>query len=265
MGRAHRRPRYPLPWRTVASIAWDALLVRDGVPRRSFRADACAFVARLRPPLHVYGAEHVPQRGPVLLTINHFARPGFQAYWLALAVSATVPVDVYWSMTAAWTYPDWLRAHTLTPATRWFFRRLARLYAFTTVPPMPPHPRDTVARAAAVRRVLAYARHTPRPVVALAPEGADASGGRLAVPPSGVGRFALHLAARGLIVAPVGGYEREGVFCLRFGPPYALAVPAGLSAAARDARASRIVMRHIAALLPVELRGAYAEPEEDDR
>jgi hypothetical protein len=243
-------------------MAWAALLARGAARRRSFRADARTFVAGLRPPLRVVGAAHVPQRGPAVLTINHYARPGFQACWLALAASATVPVDVYWGMTAAWTYPDWLRAHTLTPLTRWLFRRLAQVYGFTTMPPMPPDPRDAVARAAAVRRVLAYARATPRPVVGLAPEGGDAPGGVLATPPSGVGRFMLHLAARGLPLAPVGGYESDGAFCLHFGPSYRLRLPPGLSADERDARASQIVMQQIAALLPAQLRGAYAGRKE---
>lgn len=246
-------------------MAWAAVAGSGGARRRSFRSDARAFVSRLRPPLRVLGRAHVLRDGPALLTINHYARPGFQAYWLALAVSATVPVDVYWSMTAAWTYPDWLRAHTVTPLTRWLFRRLARAYGFTTMPPMPPDPRDVVARAEAVRRVLAYARLTLRPVIGLAPEGADAPGGVLAAPPPGVGRFMLHLAQRGMPVVPVAGFESEGAFCLRFGPCYPLQVPSGTPAPMRDAQASQIVMQHIAALLPARLRGAYAGLEEDGR
>ena len=262
-GRAAPQPRYPLPWRTVARIAWDAIQVGGAPRRRSFGADARAFVSGLCPPLRIVGGEHVPQRGPALLTVNHYARPGFQAYWLALAISAMVPVDVYWSMTAAWTYPDWLRRNTVTPLTRRLFRRLAALYGFTTMPPMPPDPRDTVARAAAVRRVLAYAQQAPQPVIGLAPEGADAPGGALTRPPAGVGRFMLHLAQRDLPVVPVGVYEARGAFCLRFGSPYRLTVPRVLSAAERDTRASRIAMQHIAALLPTHLRGAYARLDEE--
>jgi hypothetical protein len=81
------------------------------------------------------------------LTINHYARPGFHAWWLALALSAVVPTDVHWIMTAAWTYSDGFRARTVTPLSRWLFGRIAQVYGFTSMPPMPPDPKDVVALA----------------------------------------------------------------------------------------------------------------------
>ncbi len=235
---------------------------------RSFGADAQRCVAALRPPLRVLGPEHVPTRGPALLTINHYARQKvndaapFRAWWLALGVSAIVaaggPAGVHWIVTEAWTYPDPLRAHLVTPATRWLFRRVARVYGFTSMPPMPPDPGDALARAAAVRRVLAYARATPTPLIGLAPEGSDAPGGVLQMPPSGVGRFIAHLARLGLPITPVGGFEADGAFCLRFGAAYALETPVAVSPAERDRATSAIVMRHIAAQLPLHLRGEFA-------
>jgi len=247
----------------VARVFGSALLARNAEPRRSFREDAQTCVTRLRPPLHVLERKRIPSEGPCLITVNHYARPGFRAWWIALAISAVIPVDVYWAMTGAWTYPDRFRTLTITRMTRWLFRRLASLYGFTTMPPMPPDPRDTTARALAVRQVLAHAHSTPRPIIALSPEGSDAPDGTLQMPPSGAGRFMLHLARRGLALVPVGSFESGGAFCLRFGPPYQLVVPRTLSPEIRDRQASHIAMSHIARQLPAHLRGTFAQPETD--
>lgn len=254
-------PRYPFPRGLAARLVWAAL--RGLSMRRCFRVDAQACVAALRPPLYVDGQAHIPTSGPCLLTINHYTRGAsngyapFRAWWLALGVSAVVPAEIHWIVTEAWTYPDPLRARLVTPATRWLFRRVARVYGFSSMPPMPPDPRDVVARTLAVRHVLAYVQATANPLIGLAPEGGDAPGGVLQRPPSGAGRFMLHLARLGLQLVPVGGFEAEGAFCLRFGPAYRLEVSSALSAPERDREASALVMRHIAALLPPYLRGEF--------
>jgi hypothetical protein len=193
-----------------------------------------------------------------VLTVNHYTRRGFRAWWIALALSASVPAEVHWVMTAAWTYPDRLRARTITQATRWLFRRFARVYGFTSMPPMPPDPRDTADRALAVRQVLAYVHGTTYPVIGLAPEGSDSPDGTLQWPPMGVGRFVLHLSGRGLALVPVGSFEAGGALCLRFGKPYCLTIPPGLSVHERDRRASQVMMQHIAQQLPAHLRGEFA-------
>ncbi len=254
-------PVYPVPYRLAIRLVGD--VIRGARNSRCFRVDAQRCVADLRPPLHVEGQAHIPARGPCLLTMNHYTRlatadtPPFRAWWLALAVSAVVPAAIHWVVTEAWTYPDPLRAHLITPTTRWLFRRIARIYGFTSMPPMPPDPRDVMARTLAVRHVLAYARTTAEPLIGLAPEGGDAPGGVLQMPPSGVGRFIIHLARLGLPIVPIGAFEADGVFCLRFGPAYRLDVSPALSAAERDRGARLMVMRHIAAQLPASLRGEF--------
>jgi hypothetical protein len=246
---------------------WPPVAATLGVRARvSFRRAAQASLALARcPPLHIEGGQHIPAGGPVLLTINHYTRPGFQAWWLALAVSAVVPVDVHWIVTAAWTYPDPIRARTLTPLSRRLARAAAQVYGFTPMPPMPPDPAQVAARAAAVRRVLAHARTAAQPVIGLAPEGRDAPRGPYApvAPPPGSGRFMLHLARLGLSIAPVAGFEAGGALCLHFGPPFCLTVPAGLSPAQRDRAAAQRVMAHIAARLPPPMRGRYARAAEE--
>lgn len=247
-------PRYPLPWRVLGDLVCAALPGR----RRTFSADARACMALLQPPAQITGIENIPQTGPYLLTINHYTRPGFGAWWLALAASAALTAEVHWVVTGAWTYPDPLRERLFSPATRWAFQRMAAVYGFTSMPPMPPRAEDTLARARAVRQALAYARRTPQAVIGLAPEGQDFPGGVLGQPPPGVGRFILHLAGMGLRILPVGAFEDGERFCLRFGAAYVLEIPTGFTADERDRLVSRAVMGQIARLLPVSLQGSFA-------
>ena len=247
-------PAYNLPRPVILQLAL-AVLFRQ---KRSFGADARLCLAGLRPPLRVEGREHVPEAGPCLLTVNHYSSPSFKAWWLALAISAVVPCDVHWTITAALTYPDWRRAHVLTPASRWLLRRLAQVYDFTALPAMPPNPAEVAERAEAVRRVLAWTRQAHRPIIGLAPEGRDTAGGALEWPAPGAGRFIWHLARLGLEIVPIGACEAEGVFCLRFGAPYTLDLANVQTPDQRDRRTSEIVMQHIAAELPPRLRGVFA-------
>jgi len=246
-------PRYPLPWKILPGLLKSFLAGE----RRSFHADSVRALGEAAFPLQVNGRENIPGGDPALLTVNHYSRPGFKAWWFVLAISALIPVDVHWVMTAEWT-PDgspgsYLRAWF----SRCFFTPLAHMYGFTPTPPMPPRPYEVEARARAVRRVLAAARADPPPIFGMAPEGQDAPGGVLMNPHPGVGRFLLHLAKRGFPIYPVGAYEAEGALCLGFGAPYHLGVPAGLSSAEADRRAARIVMRAIACQLPPSLRGDF--------
>jgi len=232
------------------------LMIRLGLAllkgeRRSFRADANRCMGSLQPPLKIYGAENIPACGPCLVTTNHYTRPGFRAWWLALAVSAAVPAEVHWLITSAWTYPDRLRSATITPLTQWLLKRLAQVYGFTNLPPMPPDPTDVLRRAEAVRRVLKFVRQSESPLIGLAPEGGDfAAPGRLAEPPPGVGRFILHLCELGLDISPIGIFEEGGGLCLRFGLRYQLEAMPRLSASARDCYITQQVMQHIAELIP---------------
>jgi len=246
-------PHYAYPPSLIPQIAFDAALLR---PRR-FREDALACSAALHPPLRLLGAENIPRDGPCLLTVNHYHRPGFAAQWLALGISAAVPAEIHWIMTAEWTAPGKWYELFKSLASRCLLGRLARIYGFTSMPPMPPRPRDVEARARAVRAVLAFAKTNPPPIIGLAPEGGDQPGGRLSQPAPGSGRFALRLARLGLSPVPVGAFEADGTFCLHFGPTYEFKLPAGLSAAEKEHQAATIMMENIARLLPQHLRGQF--------
>jgi hypothetical protein len=225
--------------------------------RRSFRRDGLACVERMNPPLRVLGEENIPQGGPCLLTFNHYYRPGFSAWWMALALSATIPVDIHYGMTGELTFPGKWYAPLGMAGSRWLLKRFSHIYGFTTMPPMPPRPKDLIGRARSVRHVLAFARTHPQAILGLAPEGGDQPGGLLNWPPAGAGRFVLLLAGQGFPILPVGAYEENGAFCLHFGDAYTLGIPPGLSTDERDHAVSEIVMQAIARQLPARLRGDF--------
>jgi 1-acyl-sn-glycerol-3-phosphate acyltransferase len=242
-------PKYPLPWSLILQILGAALLLQP----RSFRRDSQRFVAGLRPPLAISGVEAVDFEKALLLTINHYHRPGFRAWWLPLSVSAVVPCHVHWMMTAAWTFPGRPFSKQLTSLSRRLFRRIAAVYGFSTMPPMPPDPDEVGLRARSIRSVLTYARRTPSPVIGFAPEGRDSPDGRLMRPPPGAGRFIHHLAQLGLEIVPIGAFEANGSFQINFGSPYRLEIPNHLPVHEIDNLVSRLVMRSIANLLPPEM------------
>lgn len=249
-------PRYSMPNELLARLLWAVL----NDTRRSFRHDAQQCISRIEPPLAVRGLENIPDGEAYLVTVNHYARLGFKAWWIAFAVSAVLPVEVHWVMTSAWTFPDRLRSHTLTPFSRWLFRRLARIYGFTRMPPMPPHPSEVSLRASAVRKVLHYARHTSQPVIGLAPEGGDPPdlvNVTIQLPPAGAGRFVMLLAEQGLQIIPAGVYESEGQFWIKFGLPYRIIRDHTCSPDRQDIRVRQIVTSQIASLLPENLRGEF--------
>jgi len=246
-------PHYRLPRRAAGGFLWSVLALRP----RSFVRDARMAVARLRPELEVLGGEHVPAQGPCLVACNHYSRPGFGTWWLALAITAAVAAhrapaadpQIHWVMTGAWTYPDspWKR-RVLTPITRWAFGRVARVYGFVTTPPMPPDPGEVETRALAVLRTVRLARRLAQAggMLGLAPEGQDVPAG-LGEPPEGAGEFIALLVRAGLPVLPVGITELEGRLRVSFGPLFEPEIPP--DRAERDQTVARQVMAAIESTL----------------
>ena len=226
--------------------------------RRSFRRDGQLCIERLKPPLRVLGAENIPSCGPCLITFNHYYRPGFNAWWMALGIASLVPIEMHWVMTGELTFPGKWYAPLGEAGSRWLLDRFSHIYGFTTMPPMPPRPKDVEARAKSVRKFLSYARGHPQAILGLAPEGGDnPPTGALTWPASGAGRFISLLAGLGFPILPVGAYEQAGEFCLGFGAAYRLRVPRGPGPDEKDRAVTDIVMRKIAALLPDRLRGEF--------
>jgi hypothetical protein len=250
-------PRYSFPVGVFAAFVRDVILLR----KRDFHRDAQACIANIRPPLKIIGQENIPQSGPCILTVNHYHRAGFSALWIALAVASLVPQPMHWIMTGEFTYPGKWYERFGTRGSKFLLQRIAYVYSFMTMPPMPPREKDVEARAVSVRSVLEYVMcsQEPGPILGLAPEGFDATNtGVLARPFKGVGRFGLLLSKTGLKFVPVGAYEMDGCFHVCFGKAYELRVRRGLSADEKDYYASQIIMENIARLLPVHLRGEFA-------
>ena len=248
-------PRYPFITPATAALA---VRVASG-QRRSFQRDSARWIAGLHPPLRIDGRlPDLDDEGWVLLA-NHYARPGFRAWWIPIAISSIVPREVHWVTTSTLTFPDRWRSLWLTPLSEFALARISRCYGFTRMPPMPPRPQDVEARAAAVRRILAVVDQAPRPILGLAPEGGDSPGGVLRPLWPGAGRFLLHLAERGLRFIPIGVFESDDRLCLRIGPPFSLARPPGSSPDVRDAEAAAAALEPVAACLPPALRGAFAQ------
>ena len=247
-------PKYSYPPGLLASVALDVVLLRC----RNFRRDGIACIESLQPPLQVLGREHVPAKGPCVVSVNHYHRAGFGAQWIALAIAATIPAEMHWVMTGEFTYPGKWYESIGALGSRLLLGRLAHIYGFSTMPPMPPRQKDVEARAASVRKVLDFVRHAQNPILGLAPEGHDPPSGVLTRPARGVGRFGLLLSRAGLKFVPLSAYEAEGVFTLQFGEAYELCVAADLSADEKDTQAAYTIMTNIAKLLPMNLRGEFA-------
>jgi hypothetical protein len=249
-------PDYSYPPGLFPRVARDIVLLRH----RDFHKDAKLCIENLKPSLQILEKENIPQHGPCVITVNHYHRPGFGAQWIALAIAALVPVNMHWIMTAEFTYPGKWYERIGSIGSQILLKRIAHIYGFTTMPPLPPRDRDVAARAAAVRAVLEYVRHTKDPILGLAPEGYDAPGpeGILTRPASGLGRFGMLLSKAGLSFIPAGVYEADGVFHVHFGERYELRVRNDLSVEEKDGQALQIIMENIARLLPVHLRGEFA-------
>ena len=135
-------PTTPTPRRTLLGLGRQVLTGGQ----RSFRADARACLDRLAPPLQVLGVEHIPACGPALVTVNHYRRAGFNAWWIALAIASVAPEEMHWTMTGELTFPGKWYAGLGQPGSRWLLRRISAVYGFTAMPPMPPRPGDVAAR-----------------------------------------------------------------------------------------------------------------------
>jgi hypothetical protein len=231
-------------------------ILRDMLARkhRSFRADSIRFLRSL--PIRYAGPEP-DASGQTLFLVNHYSRPGIPAWVGPMAVAARLSAEMHWAMTSAWTYPDPARSRLVTPFTEWALARLATVYGFTTMPPMPPHPEDMLRRVTAVRRILKIARAS-HPAIGLVPEGMDSPDGRLMDPPPGVGRFIGHIAQEGYVWIPVGVWRDDSKIHVRFGASFVMDPIMGESPQP-DRFIAHQVMAQIATLLPSEMRGSFGE------
>ena len=239
-------PAYP----PVEPSALTAITARLLHQKRSFRLDSQRLCARVAPAIVYSGLENLPAHGPLLLTTNHYARPGFNTAWMALGISAALPVEVAWIMANEWMFEGSPFAFLLRPAMRFVLKSFTLTYQFLPMPTMVPGIATPQQRSAGVRCVIERLRAHPDTVLGLAPEGMDSPEGGLGMPPSGVGRFVHYLDGLGLPILPIGVSELDGALHVRFGQSYSLPAVAYSSHAEEDLAIREIVMEHIRRLLP---------------
>jgi hypothetical protein len=248
------KSHYPFPWTIIPDLVSAAIKKET----RTFRFDSGKLITRISPPVVIIDAFNNPFEKPYLLTVNHYAHPGFSIMWAVIAISAYIPVDVHWIMTNAWVYPNPVQKMVLKPLSHIILSEIARIYKFSSMPPMPPSAADVTNRAVSIRKVFDFVRNTKLPVIGMAPEGRDMPYGVLGWPPPGTGRLILELSKRGLSIMPVGASEEENALHIRFGEPYELDILDGLSTTDLDRHISHTIMRQIANNIPFNLRGDFA-------
>jgi hypothetical protein len=248
--------RYRFPAWFVARWLFSMLRMQ----RRNLRADARRLLAEHR--IAVLGVEHIPRGAPFILVMNHYERAELGVWWPALLVTSVLPdtgggAPVCWLITNRF-YRFRLRGVRLPdPLVGWFLARVGARYGLILVARPPA---AAMGRAVALRRARRALDATPARPIASTPEGDHASGPVLSRPVATSG-LALAWLSRGEVpIVPVGVYEdAAGALTARFGTAFTL--PRSRSRASQQMRDSiaDAVMVAIAACLPAELRGPYAE------
>jgi hypothetical protein len=250
---------YHFPRIGLALWTIDLLLGR----RRSFVGDSRWTLRDVRPQPRAEGEEHIPHEGPFVLVANHYERPGLNTHFAGMHVSQVVArqrpqaPEIHWVVTSEW----FGRRLGIVPVPdafwRFTFRRVAHMYDFVV---MARPPEKVMARAAAVRRALAYALGRggrPGEPLGLMPEALGKGVLIEAVP--GVGLFLKVLSDHGLPILPVGLLERHGALTAVFGPTFRLELPAEAGQEELDRLAREQVMVAVGRLLPREYWGFYAD------
>lgn len=265
---AEKTPSYSLPPDFIAGVVLHLLAGRP----RSFRRDAIRLLSRRGSSVQITGLPRVCAAEKYIVTVNHYTRPGFPAWWIALVLSAFLEQDVHWIMTDSWKMEGRWYGGLVRKITRSLFARLAKMYGFSTTPPMPLSPDDSAGRGDSVRRIFSHVRQHSPAVVGYVPEGRDFADSRLGWPPYAAGRFVYHIKRLGYHILPVGLYEEERQLCVHIGQPYNLGEPHShatgdihpvtyrlLTRRQTDLLLTRTVMRRIAVLLPENLRGEFGD------
>jgi hypothetical protein len=250
-------PRFHFPLKLIHKIVISALLKKT----RSFQKDS--HTALLGNPFIKYsGKTNIPDQDSFLLTMNHYSRPGFLIIWAAMAIAVTLNQPMIWVMTRAWTN----RSGGLDAVWSWLsscmLKRLAEIYGFVTMPPMPPDPAEQTERAISVRNIMQAVRTQADAVLCLSPEGRNFPEGNLGAPPPGTGKFLAYLSNYYCQILPVGVYEQDGQLVVQFGTPYALR--AVLKPHDSDDQIAWRVMQQIAMCLPESTNKIYPFPQEEN-
>ena len=211
----------------MATPAW-----KPGPLYASIRA-FCVLVKNTFTRPRVSGLEHLPRLGGVVLVSNHASNAD------PVLLMAVCPRPLMFMAKEELYRPP-----------------LARLILHLWGGSFPVRRNSTDIRA--VREALALLK-AGAPLV-LFPEGTRRPDG-LSEAHRGVGYLASRAAAPVVPVAIVGSEKINGLWDLRTRPPFEVRFGEPFSVSPDDADPTEIIMRRIAALLPPDRRGVYAERE----
>lgn len=200
---------------------------------RSVVADAARMVAAL-PVGTIRGQEHVPV-GAFTVVANHYQRRDLWIGWAGSLLMRAAARPIHWMVLR-----ELLLRGRPVPGSRLAFDAVARTYGFI---PVPADLADRAGQAAGIRRAVHLLRQGQ--VAGFFPEGEHGHTAGLSPALPGTPELAC-LLSRWAPLLPAAVWEEGGRLLAAFGPPFHLAEP--------DARA---LMRPLARLLPVRLRGIY--------
>ena len=249
-------PRYHFPARLQFEIIISMLLGKT----RNFQDDA-QVVLSSNETIKFSGRSFIPIRESFLLTLNHYSRPGFLIIWAAIAIAACLPQSSIWVMTRTWTNRGGGLDAIRTWLTSCLLLRLADIYGFVTMPPMPPVPEEQTERAIGIRKLMQAIRDHPEAALCLAPQGQDFPDGVLGAPPPGTGKLIILLSRHFEKILPVGVYEQDYRLVVNFGKPYRISE--WVANEDPDERISWCVMRQIALCMPDGLNKLYSYSEKE--
>ena len=197
-------------------------------------------VLRLLCRFEVRGIEHVPTQGPFLLVSNHLHSLDIPV------IGATLP-----HRSVAFAARKWEHI----PVAGWLLRTLGdAIFVY----------RGEVDRHA-LRQALAVLENGG--ILTVAPEGTRSDTGALQEGKEGIAYLALRAK---VALVPVVSYGQEKVFSslrrgrrasvhVAYGPPFTLPVASGRTNRAWLEESTEHIMLRLAAMLPAEYRGVYAE------
>jgi 1-acyl-sn-glycerol-3-phosphate acyltransferase len=217
--------------------------------KRSLRADTARLCQQVDPPIQYAGLEYLALPQPFVVTVNHYARPGFSTAWIAVAISAVLPGETTWIMSNQWLFLGHPLGFVLRPLMRFILRSITLTYGFIPMPSMVAGYSTPQERTAGVRETIERVRDNPNCILGITPEGMDSPDGKLMLPPPGVGRFLLHLQQMRLPLLPAAVFEAEGVLHVHFGKPYQLTARTGLSSSELDLFLRKQIIERIAILI----------------
>ncbi len=210
----------------------------------------------------IEGESNLSKSSPCLIVVNHYYHPGFNALWIAVAITSILHQDIRWLITDAWTFPGRKAQRILRKISHFVLLQIASVYQFFPMPPNPPEPDFSTSAALSIRKLFRAAQTNPQPWLALAPEGRDFANGVLGMPTKGTGTVIAELSKRGYSIQPVGFFLENGVFHIVFGKAYHLILMSSFNRHQEDSFVSKKIMQSIAQLLPVELQGTFSGTKE---